>query len=63
MKVIGEQERLEARAAFDVVWEHMEIRGLCDGWGGMQYRRIWDEFDKAGYPANIAAFIGERAND
>ncbi len=51
-----------ARAAFRRAWNRLADFGTCDGWGGMECLRVWDEWLEAGLPPDVEAFIAERAN-
>ena len=47
---------------FDREWRRLELTGACDGFGGMEYRRVSEEWSDAGAPADIDRFIYRRAN-
>lgn len=52
------------RDAFDQKWSELKREGWCDGFGGMEYRRVrgeWDARDRAGQ--DPADFIRRRAKD
>jgi hypothetical protein len=51
-----------AEVRFQETWERLAEQGKCDGFGGMEYRRVRKEWAAAGKPADVEAFIIERAN-
>ena len=45
------------QALFDAVWLGLAMGGRCDSLGGAEYRRVWDRYVRAGYPAQVRRFI------
>lgn len=43
-------------------YQILSLEGWCDGAGGCEYRRVRAEWEAAGRPRQIAAFIRWRAN-
>ena len=43
-------------------YERLSDKGCCDAPGGMEYRRVLAEWQKAGQPPWIEEFIRARAN-
>ena len=50
------------RTRFDCVWDRLSEKGACDTRGGMEYRRVWDEYLEAECPDEVETFIRRRAN-
>lgn len=47
---------------FDQIWTLCGENGWCDAIGGMEYRRVRQEWQESGYPLDIVGFIRRRAN-
>ncbi len=47
---------------FYETYNRLSTVGVCDGAGGMECRRVYREWLKAGKPQDIEAFIKWRAN-
>jgi hypothetical protein len=47
---------------FRDAYERLSQIGRCDGPGGLEYRRVLDEWKQAGCPSGIEHFITVRAN-
>lgn len=47
---------------FPGVWEAMAEDGHCDGLGGAEYRRVYQEYKEAGAPPFMTTFILDHAN-
>jgi hypothetical protein len=58
----GSQNSLPTQAQFDLTWRALAERSVCDGFGGMQYQRVRQEWLEAGRPRSIGGFIRTRAN-
>ena len=43
-------------------YERLSSQGRCDGPGGMEYRRVLQEWQEAGRPDNLDDFIPKHAN-
>ena len=50
------------REEFARAWHALERLGMCDGAGGMEYRRVLKEWRQIGRAASMLAFIRRRAN-
>jgi hypothetical protein len=50
------------RSTFRFVWARLAGQSFCDVLGGREFRRVYVEWRRAGKPANLTAFIMERAN-
>ena len=48
--------------AFETAYEDLSQVGACDSPGGAEYRRVKQEWIKAGKPADVKSFIRSRAN-
>lgn len=57
-----EEDTVSLMRHFDTIWREAEERGLCDTLGGVQYRRVRQEWIEAGRPQELIAFICRRAN-
>jgi hypothetical protein len=47
---------------FWAAYEQLSASGWCDGAGGAEYDRVREEWEKAGRPEDVDAFIRRRAN-
>jgi hypothetical protein len=47
---------------FRATWATLSETGACDCIGGAEYERVCGEWERAGCPEGIEAFIRERAN-
>jgi len=50
------------REEFARAWRELERLGMCDGAGGVEYRRVLNEWRQIGRFASMLAFIRRRAN-
>lgn len=48
--------------AFDRTWIRLADQAHCDSYGATEYRRVRQEWEAAGRPQAMAAFIRKRAN-
>lgn len=53
---------IDEDSEFYRTYDRLSDSGICDGAGGMEYRRVYMEWVEAGSPKNIAAFIKRGAN-
>jgi len=56
------QRQADGDDLFRIVWEALSEYGLCDGWGGAEQQRVYDEWVAAGRPVGRAEWIIARAN-
>ena len=47
---------------FDSFWIPLSREGKCDGWGGMEYQRVYSEWIAEGKPPFVEDFIILHAN-
>jgi hypothetical protein len=52
----------DAERFFDAAWDRLSILGKCDDRGGQEYQRVKEEWLASQRPADIWAFILDRAN-
>ena len=52
------EDEIEFRDAY----ERLSSEGRCDGPGGMQYKRVLQEWEEAGRPTDRSRFIVVHAN-
>lgn len=52
----------EDEIEFRDVYEKLSSEGRCDGPGGMQYKRVLQEWEEAGRPTDLTRFIFVHAN-
>ena len=50
------------KSRFVEAYRSLSEDGWCDGYGGMESRRVYRKWVEAGQPENVEAFISERAN-
>lgn len=50
------------RVLFEKAWELCENAGQCDGFGGMECKRVLAEWIDEGFPCQIEKFILRHAN-
>jgi hypothetical protein len=50
------------KAVFRRAYRKLARVGRCDGYGGMECRRVRREWLSAGAPADVETFIADRAN-
>jgi hypothetical protein len=48
--------------AFDRIWRRLAEAGACDSHGDAEYRRVRSEWQTAGRPTRIEAFVRRQAN-
>lgn len=63
VRKIAWEKLLHHGQRFIDAWKLLELEGRCDTVGGMQFKRICDEFFAAGFPENVSQFIIEKANE
>lgn len=57
--------RAAACAIFKTIWKELAEKSKCDGYGGMECRRVFKEWKEAGMPVNtlyLKMFIIRQAN-
>jgi hypothetical protein len=47
---------------FRLAYERLATSGRCDCYGGAESRRVWRDWEAAGYPQPVEHFIVARAN-
>ena len=47
---------------FKAAWLPLTEQGKCDGYGGMECKRVFREWMEADYPDDLSEFIVSRAN-
>jgi hypothetical protein len=53
---------MQSRRDFANAYRRLAEQGACDPWGGLESRRVLDEWVALGCPEEIDDFITERAN-
>lgn len=55
-------ETASLHRSFNRSWRALALRGMCDTFDGVEYRRVLNEWVRAGRPRAVRQFIRKHAN-